>query len=197
MARGLTPSAALATVALVVPGTAAAHVEYVTDTTRRGDPVAFLLAVLGDPLVVGALAGGGIVILASMAVYLRHRPFAADVRAFRSALGGYRDLLPWLLRLSIGLPMVGAGFTGYLFTPLVTAGDTVVPVRLFGVAVGFLLLFGLASRAVAAVALVTYVLLAPFHPDLLFAVEYPAGLFAVFIVGSGRPSADHLIARMA
>lgn len=182
---------------LLLPGTAAAHVEYVTDATDRGDPVAFLIAALGDPVVAGALAAGGVSVVAAMAGYLQFRPFSADVRVFRRTLSEYEEFLPWLFRLSLGLPIVGAGYAGYLFTPLVTDAGTVVPVRPFGVAVGFLLLFGLGSRAVAAATLVTYVALLPAHPEFLLAFEYPAGLVAVLVVGSGRPSADHLIARLA
>ncbi|QLG62686.1 DoxX family protein [Halorarum salinum] len=197
MARRLTALTVLAGTCLLLPGTAAAHVRYVTDATERGDPVAFLIAALGDPVVAGALVGGAAGIAVTMVGYLRFRPFSTDVRTFRGALSEYEEYLPWLFRLAIGLPMVGAGYAGYLFTPLVTDAGTVVPVRPFGVAVGFLLLFGLATRAVAATALVTYLALLPAHPELLFALEYPAGLIAVFVTGSGRPSADHVISRLA
>ncbi len=187
-----------ALVALVASaaGVATAHVEYVTDA-ENGDPVAFLASALSEPIVLLALGGGGAAVIGTMAGYLRLRPLRADVAAIRRALVDYADLLPWLLRLSIGLPMVGAGFAGYLFTPLVTTADTAVPIRLFGVAVGFALLFGLATRFVAGVALASYLVLLPLHPSMFFAFEYVAGLLAIVIVGGGRPSADHVIARMA
>lgn len=182
---------------LVATTVASAHVEYVTDGGERGDPVAFLVGALSDPLVVVALGGGGLAIIATMAAYLRLRPFPEDRRAIRRALAEYVDLLPWLLRLSIGLPMVGAGFAGYLFTPLLPATATTIPVRLFGVAVGFALLFGLATRFVAAVTLLVYLALLPVYPQVFFAFEYAAGLLAIVLVGGGRPSADHVIAQMA
>jgi len=187
-----------ALVALVAgaSGLAAAHVKYVTDG-GGGDPIAFMTAALSEPIVVLALGGGGVAVVGAMAAYLRVRPFRNDIATIRRALTDYTDLLPWLLRLGIGLPMVGAGFAGYLFTPLVTAADTGVPVRLFGVAVGFALLFGLATRFVAGAALVAYIVLLPIHPSMFFAFEYVAGLLAIVLVGGGRPSADHVIARMA
>lgn len=182
---------------LASTGVASAHVEYVTDVDDPGDAVEFVTAALSEPAVVVPLALGGVALLGTMAAYLRLRPFGADVRAFRRAMTEYADLLPWLLRLSLGLPLVGAGFAGYLFTPIVTNADTVVPVRLFGVTVGFLLLFGLATRLVAGAALVSYLLLLVAHPPLFFAFEYAAGLLAIVFVGGGRPSADQVIARMA
>lgn len=187
---------ALAALVAAASGVAAAHVRYVTDG-EKGDPIAFLSTALTDPVVLLAIGAGGVAVVGTMVGYLRIQPLRADVAAIRRALVDYADLLPWLLRLSIGLPMVGAGFAGYLFTPLVTAADTGVPVRLFGVTVGFALLFGLATRFVAGVALASYLALLPVHPSMLFAFEYVAGLLAIGIVGGGRPSADHVIARLA
>ncbi|MXR42720.1 DoxX family membrane protein [Halobaculum sp. WSA2] len=187
---------ALVAVIAGASGLAAAHVEYVTDG-EGGDPIAFMAAALSEPIVVLALGGGGVAVVGTMAAYLRVQPLRSDISVIRRALTDYTDLLPWLLRLGIGLPMVGAGFAGYLFTPLVTAADTGVPVRLFGVAVGFALLFGLATRFVAGAALVSYLVLLPIHPSMFFAFEYVAGLLAIVLVGGGRPSADHVIARMA
>ncbi|UIO98605.1 DoxX family protein [Halobaculum sp. CBA1158] len=184
-------------VALAGSGLASAHVQYVTDSGERGDPIAFLVGALSAPMVVIPLVLGGVVVLGSMGGYLWRKPLRADIRAIRRELSNYVDLLPWLLRLGIGLPMVGAGFAGYLFTPLVTTADTAVPVRLFGVAIGFMLLFGLATRFVAAAGLAAYVALLPLHPSMFFAFEYSAGLLAIVLVGGGRPSADHVIAKMA
>ena len=195
--RLLRTATAVVGAVLATAGVASAHVEYVTDASERGDPVAFMTAALSEPVVVVALGGGGVAVLGTMAAYLRFRPLRTDMRAFRRALADYADLLPWLLRLAIGLPMLGAGFAGYLFTPLLTTADTVVPIRLFGVAVGFMLLFGLATRFVAGVAFASYLALLPSHPQLFFAFEYLAGLLAIVLVGGGRPSADHVIARMA
>jgi uncharacterized membrane protein YphA (DoxX/SURF4 family) len=117
------------------------------------------------------------------------------VLRLRELLAGYRDLLPWLLRLSVGLPLVGAGFNSYLFTPVFTPGSPLV--RLFGITVGFLLLFGFGTRLVAAVGLGVYLWALAQSPDLLLAFEYVPGFLAIALVGGGRPSADQVVARMA
>lgn len=152
------------------------------------------------------LAGGGLALVAGIAGYLRLRPAQADVGTLRETLDGYRDLLPWLVRLSVGLPLVGAGFSGYVFTPLVGVGAVATVfgdaagamVRLFGVTLGFFLLFGLATRAVAAAGLFAYfVALVGFGPALLFAFEYAPGFLAAILLGGGRPSADHVLSQLA
>jgi uncharacterized membrane protein YphA (DoxX/SURF4 family) len=126
--------------------------------------------------------------------YLRYRPARRDVAVFRETVADYRNLLPWLLGLSFGLPLVGAGFSGYLFSPAVpvAGGGAFAPPRLFQVGLGFLLLFGLATRAAALVGLLAYLGTLGVEPELLLANEYVTGMVAIAVVGSGRPSADHV-----
>lgn len=179
------------------PGPVAGHVDYVTDA-NGGDPLE-LLRTLADPLNLALLAGGGLAVLVAASVYLRVRPARRDVTVFRATMDDYRDLLPWLLRLSFGLPLIGAGFAGYFYSPAVAPDVPVVlaPSRLFQIAVGFLLLFGLATRVAAVVGLAAYLAGLARNPDLLLAAEYVPGLLAIALVGSGRPSADQVLHRIA
>jgi uncharacterized membrane protein YphA (DoxX/SURF4 family) len=177
-------------------GRASAHVEYVTP---GGDPVAvaeFLVRALTDPTALLLLSAGALGIGLSMVAYLRVRPAQRDVAVLRAAMADYRPYLPWLLRLSLGLPLVGAGFSGYFFSPVFEPASPVF-VRLFGITVGFLLLFGLATRLVAAVGLGAYLVGLALNPGLFLAVEYVPGFLAIVLVGGGKPSADHVIASLA
>jgi uncharacterized membrane protein YphA (DoxX/SURF4 family) len=187
---------ALAVLLAAGPGVASAHVRYVTPGS---DPVAvaeFLVSAFTNPFNLAVLGAGAAGVAVTAAAYLRVRPFESDVRAFRAAMREYADLVPWLLRLSIGLPLVGAGFSGYLFSPAVTAGPPAF-VRLFGIATGFLLLFGLATRFVAAYALGAYLAGLVVQPGLLLAFEYVPALAALVVIGGGRPSADEVLAGLA
>lgn len=174
---------------------ASAHVRYVSPGETQATP-SDLLAAVADPVALGLLGGGALAVLLAVAGYLWVRPARTDLAALRSTLAGYRDLLPWLARLSVGLPLVGAGFSGYFFSPAVTLADPTA-VRLFGIAVGFLLVFGLATRLTALVGLVAYVGGVVVAPSLLLAVEFLPGFLAVLLLGGGRPSADHVLARLA
>jgi len=190
-------SAVVVAVALAIAvAPARAHVDYVTP---GGDPVAalgFLLDLLRDPVNLALLAGGALAVGAALWGYYRVRPLRHDVAVWRAALASYDDLLPWMLRLSVGLPLVGAGFSGYLFSPAVEPGAPAV-VRLFGVSVGFLLLFGLASRAVAAVGLLGYLVALVVDPTVALAFEFVPGLLGIVLLGAGRPSADHVLTSLA
>jgi uncharacterized membrane protein YphA (DoxX/SURF4 family) len=189
LAIGVVAFAALAASA----GTASAHVRYVVDDPADvASIVTFVASTLADPVNAVLLGGGAFAVVGGVLAYRRYRPFQADVAVFRAAMADYRDLLPWLLRLSVGLPLVGAGFSGYYFTPLV-ASDA----RVLFVGLGFLLLFGLATRAVAVLALLVYLLGLATHPALLLQFEYVGGLLALVLLGGGRPSADDVLGRVA
>ncbi|QPV62997.1 DoxX family protein [Halosimplex litoreum] len=174
-------------------GRASAHVDYVTDPpTATRDAVEFAVEVLSDPLNLALVAGGTVGVVGLLTALLVVRPTVPDFEALRSALSSYREYVPWMLRLSLGLPLVGAGFAGYLFSPAVPA-----EARILQVGLGFLLLFGLATRAVAAVGLLTYLAAFAFNPGLVLAIEYVPGFLAVLLVGGGRPSADHMLSVVA
>jgi uncharacterized membrane protein YphA (DoxX/SURF4 family) len=170
-----------------------AHVRYVVEEPDGpGDALGIAVSTLSEPVNAAILGGGALAVLVAVAGYLRVRPLPRDRAALRSTLDSYRDLLPWLLRISFGMPLIGAGFAGYYFSPVVA-----IQARLFLVGAGFLLLFGFATRLVAALTLLAYLVALPAAPDLLLANEYVGGLLAIVLLGSGRPSADHVFDRIA
>ena len=196
-------------------GRASAHVQYVTDPGAAAvDAVAFAVETLSEPLNAALLGGGAATVALALAVAVYTRPTIPDIEALRATLSGYREYIPWMLRLSLGLPLIGAGFIGYLFSPVVEVtgpllggvlsgsllGDLLglfLSVRVFQVGLGFLLLVGLATRATAAVGLLSYLVAFAFEPGLILAVEYVPGFVALVLVGSGRPSADHMLQEVA
>ncbi|MFC5134438.1 MULTISPECIES: DoxX family protein [Haloferacaceae] len=178
----------------------AAHVDYVTE--EDGDPldaVAFLVEVLSDPFNAAAFAGSGLVVVAGITAYLWVRPTIRDVVVLRETLVEYGDLVPWMLRLSIGLPLVGAGFQGYLFAPTLTFDTAASPLlRVLFIGIGFCVLFGLATRIVSAIGLLTFAwVLLVVDPGVVIAMEYVPVLLALLVVGGGRPSADDMLLAVA
>jgi len=202
-ARGLLRSG-LAVVALIAATTPAlAHVEYVTEGPHETiDPIHFVISVLSQPMNAGLVGAGGIATVGVLAGYLyvnESAPF--DVYVLRETLTEDSDFLPLLLRLSIGLPLVGAGFTGYFVSPAVEIANTPLlntVSRLFLTTIGFFLLYGIATRVVAAVGLTAYVVATVVvAPELLLASEYLGGFLAIVVLGSGRPSISQLLYRLA
>jgi len=175
-----------------VTATAVGHVDYVTPKGAAGEFGALVRAIAASPGALLLLVAGGVAAACAAAAYLRFASAVPDVAVARRTLASYRPYLPWMLRLAVGLPLVGAGFAGYLFSPAVA-----VPARLLQVTLGFLLLFGLATRLVAAVGLLVYLgALTRAFPTLLLSSEYVAGFLGILLVGPGQPSADMLLRRL-
>jgi uncharacterized membrane protein YphA (DoxX/SURF4 family) len=192
--------AALALVATLAARPVAAHVDYVTE--EPGDPldaVGFTAEVLSEPFNAALFAGSGLLGVAGLAAYLWVRPTITDVVVLREKLAGYGDLVPWMLRLAVGLPLVGAGFQGYLFAPTLSFEPATSPLlRVLFIGLGFFTLFGLATRITAAVGLATYAwVLVAVDPLVVLAVEYVPVFLALLILGGGRPSADDMLLAVA
>jgi len=182
-----------ATGATLVASPVAAHVDYVTEDGEGGPAVVdFLLAVLSDPLNLALLLGGAVGVTVATLGWLRYGDHLADVTVTRRTLRSYQPYLGWLLRLATGLPLMGAGFSGYFFSPVVS-----VEARIVQVTIAFCLLFGLATRLAAVAGLLTYAVGLTMHfPTLLLSSEYVAGFLGILVVGPGQPSADLLLRRL-
>lgn len=191
---GRSVAAVLAVTGVVAAsGRVRAHVDYVRDGPGEiVSLVELLVETFSNPVNFAVFAAGGLGTAAAVGGYLYVRPRLRDIDVLRETLEGYRDLVPWMLRLALGLPLVGAGFAGYFFSPAVE-----VQLRFLQVGIGFLLLFGLATRFVAAVGLLAYLVGLALEPRLLLALEYVPGLAAIVLLGGGRPSADHMLQQVA
>jgi len=190
-------AAAVAVLALARP--AAAHVDYVTGgDSDPVDAVAFALEVLSEPFNVVLFAGGAVVLAVCVGGYLAVRPPIPDVDVLVATLEEYDDLVPWMLRLSLGLPILGAGFAGYRFAPPVTFDPVANPaLRIALIGVGFFLLIGLATRIAATAGVVLYLATVLEHPEAILAMEYLPGFVAIVVLGGGRPSADDILQSVA
>ncbi|MFP9192861.1 DoxX family protein [Natronosalvus vescus] len=177
---------------LLTTAPVSAHEEYVVDEEHDVSASEFLADAFTDPAIVGVLVAGGLAVVFALAGYLWVKPVPRDVAAFRTAMREYTEFVPWLLRISFGIPLIGAGFSGYFVSPALE-----IEVRLLQVALGFLLLFGLATRLVALVTLAVYLVGLLTWPTLLLQLEFVGGLLAIALVGSGQPSGDHVLQRVA
>lgn len=190
-------------VLLLASARAEAHVDYVAeDAGRTIDPAQFLRAVLTDPGNLLLLGTGGLVAVGGLVGYLYlYQNAPRDIAALREELTEFAVFLPWLVRLSVGLPLVGAGFSGYFISPIVLVPEDahiMLTTRLFLVGVGFTLVFGILTRIAAVIGLLVYLLVMVLAaPALLLSIEFVGGFLAIVLLGSGRPSADALLYRLA
>lgn len=167
-----------------------AHVDYVTDPGASSDPIGFLLDALADPAAPVLVVGGAVIAVAPLLAWARWRPLEATRMRFIERAAGYDEYLPWIIRLSVGLVLIGSGLSRVLFMPTIDAGG---PLSLLLTGCGFLLLLGLAVRPAALVALGAYVVTFVGHPELVMMLDVAGGLGVAALLGPGRPSLDDLL----
>ena len=131
-----------------------AHVDYVTDPEASPDPIGFLLDALGAAGIARCCSAPACWSSSRpLLAWARWRPMEEARLRFIERARGYTEYLPWIVRLSVGLVLIGAGLSRVRFMPTIDSGD------LFGLLLtgtGFLLLLGLAVRPAALVALGAY-----------------------------------------
>lgn len=175
---------------LVTPLRILFHVSYVTPDEPSPDPLGFVLSVLRQPVDDAILIVAAIVVLGLAIALVRSPRSSRHWERFVRQATTYRHFVPWMLRLSAGLVLIGAGLGGYLFAPdLHLAGW---PYFGFTV-VGFLLLLGLAVRPAALIALGGYALAMILEPHVLLIADVGGALAAIALVGPGVPSLDDLL----
>ena len=167
-----------------------AHVDYVTDPEGSADPIGFLLDALGSPGAVPLLLAGTLLAAGLVLAWARWRPLEAPRARFIERAEGYREYLPWIVRLSVGLVLIGSGVSRVLFMPTIDAAAW-APLTL--TATGFLLLLGLAVRPAALVALGLYAATLVGSPELVMMLDVAGALGVVALLGPGRPSLDDLL----
>lgn len=166
------------------------HVRYVTDASPSPDPLGFVLEALRDPVTITALAVGAIIAIGAILAWARWRPLEETRLRVIERVRGYVEYVPWILRLSFGLVLIGSGITRVLFAPDVAPPEWPYLVL---TALGFLLLLGFAVRAAALLGLAIYLAGLVFDPQLIEIWDVAGGLAAVAVVGPGRPSLDDLL----
>jgi uncharacterized membrane protein YphA (DoxX/SURF4 family) len=124
-----------------------------------------------------------------LAHYTKNHLLVWKTKNISAKLASYEILVPWMMRLSLGILLIGAGTGSHLISPVVH--DSAFNV--LEIAFGFMLLLGLFTRIVAFATMFFYVyaLLNNFYLLGTFEV-FGASLF-LFATGAGKPSIDDML----
>jgi uncharacterized membrane protein YphA (DoxX/SURF4 family) len=166
------------------------HVDYVTDPAASPDPIGFVLEALGQPGAVLVLALGGVLVLVAILAWARWRPLEGARVRFIQRTETYHEYLPWIVRLSVGLVLIGSGLSRVQLLPTLPAGGLAA---LLLTGTGFLILLGLAVRPAALVAFGIYLVTLVANLELVMMLDVAGALGAVAMLGPGRPSVDDLL----
>lgn len=167
-----------------------AHVDYITEPGDSPDPLGFVLDALAQPGSVLAFVAGAVLVLAAVLAWAHWRPLEPARLRLVERTDAYHEYLPWIVRLSVGLVLIGSGLSRVQLLPVLMADGLVA---LLLTATGFLLLLGLAVRPAAIVALGIYLVTLGAHPELVMMLDVAGALCVVAVLGPGRPSVDDLL----
>jgi len=175
------------------PNIAEAHVRYIADEATvdslSGLDFSFLLSALQNPLNVKiisitAVAVFCLVWLIPKIGFLRRKLAFIDSHA-----SSYKDLVPWMARLSLGIALIGAGTSGYLINPVVQTIDF----SQIQIIAGFMLLAGFLNVLVVPVVVYLFVVALLRDWYLVGALDVLVLALILFINDSRRPGVDDII----
>ncbi len=174
--------------------TASAHVAYVaspkTLETVTGTDFTFLFSPFSDTNYIVIMICFLLMIGASY--YLAHHlpSFVKELTYIKNQLLSYRDLVPWILRLGLGIMLMGAGIHGVLISPI---SPTVISVAALEFIVGFSVLFGFLLTP-SLLIIIGFYLTGLFNNGYMFGnLEVLGSAIALFLIASNKPGFDHLV----
>lgn len=184
----------LALLLFLVPSSARAHVEYVlTDQEFErysGFDFEFLIEALLDRdaliLVVVSL------IIAVLAYYFgsRSRLVQEEHEHIIESRKTYEKFFPWMIRLSLGIALIGSGSTGFLITPAFEASPWLADLQIF---VGFMILAGFLLAPMIWIA-ITFFFIALLQSNYAIGnIDYLALALVFLLYADSRPGVDDLL----
>lgn len=101
----------------------------------------------------------------------------------------YDKFVPWMLRLSLGIALIGAGTEGALISPLIPQMQAA---SFLQVLTGFFILAGFLLAPAVLVALALYVVALVIEPYSIGNLDFLALALALLAYADNRPGVDHL-----
>lgn len=184
----------LLTVIILWPTTSFAHVGYVLPEAEiyknTGSDFNFLLSALHDPLNLFLIFGTLIFISFIYFILRQNSWFLSKTKTVAEQAVSYYEFIPWILRLSLGIALIGAGVAGVFISPSLAGFSQLSFLQIL---LGFLLLAGflLAPASFLAIILFLFALSQNFY--LIGNFDFLAAAIALFILANPKPGLDDLL----
>lgn len=171
-----------------------AHVRYLISpeevAEHGGTDTTFLLDALRDPQNIGLILW---TIAGSIIVYL----VATQVKCFRDMFkrigtraDSYTPFIPWMLRLSLGIALIGSGTAETLISPALQGFPAFATIQIF---LGFMIMAGflVVPAAVASLGIYAFALATDWY--LIGNIDFFAVALALIVLDNERPGLDDLL----
>ena len=171
-----------------------AHVSYVLSTEEQaanlGADFEFLFSPLSEPtnwaiFMSGLAAIAGLVLIGNKLSVIKDR-----IRFFRGRARSYHEYIPLILRLSVGIALIGAASHQVFISPAVDTNSSIALVEMI---LGCLLILGLALTPTTLITLSLGVVGLILHPELVDNLEFISTTLAILLLAQAKPSLDDLL----
>ncbi len=183
--------------AIFIPTTAFAHVGYVVKAEEAHQNFGIDFPYLLEPLHHSgnlALMLGTIILCSALYFFLSRKntnpKFKKAVQHLIQKAKTYENLTPWIMRLSLGIALIGAGTTATLISPLL---GNFPEFSLLQNITGFLLLTGFLLTPATLLAMALFIIALSKNIYLLGGLDFLALAIALLISADPKPGIDDLI----
>ena len=179
---------------LIFPAQSLAHVGYVVSKDEigkhAGPDFPFLYNALTEPINIFLILGTIVVIAIIYFLLRKNYFFTKKVAVIQARTKSYFELTPWMMRLGLGIALIGAGTMNALVSPILSDFPQFSFIQIF---LGFLLLSGffLAPATLLVIFLFLFAILKNFY--LFGNADFLALAIALFITANPKPGLDDLL----
>lgn len=178
---------------LCAPLISLAHVGYVVSLeeidSHSGTDTSFLLNALSDPynIILALIVLAFFVLL----YWIAHHNYFIEHYCHKivTKLESYQEFIPWILRLSLGIALIGAGSAHSLISPLL---PEMTGFALMQVVLGFMMLSGFMLTPVVLFTVILFLYALSQDVYLIGNIEFLFGSIALLVLGNDRPGLDDI-----
>lgn len=174
---------------------AEAHVRYLVNEEESikelsGRDDTFVFGPLGDGFNILLIAVTIVLILFAFFISKKISFIKTLIKNINNKLNSYAEYIPWILRLSLGIALVGGGVSNFLVSPVLTSAPELATLQIL---LGFLLLIGffILPASIAVIAIYFFAFLQDFY--ILGNLDYLAIALSILILNNSRPGLDDIL----
>lgn len=180
-------------IAFLLPATTQAHVAYVvgkeTMKNHGGGDASYLLSPFTNYSYIGLMIATLIVVGLGVIVLKKTRIGQKWSLHLDTVLRSYHEFIPWIIRLTLGIALIGAGTSSVLISPILT-------VKIFSsieILLGFFLMAGFLLVPTILVSIILYLYALTQDYYILGNLDFVALCLGFLVFHSARPGVDDIL----
>lgn len=178
----------------LIPVVSLAHVAYVVSPSELsenlGPDTSYLMGIFAEPSNILLMMGTIIGILLVVLISRKSKRITHFFAGVSEKLTSYHEFIPWIIRLSLGILLIGAGTEGVLISPIISNAWGYSMIQ---IALGFAFLLGFLLVPSALVTIGLYIVGLTQDIYLIGNIDVLALALGLLVFHSARPGVDDIL----